>query len=56
MIDTDGPYLLILILQGIYKGGIATEVLASFDACKAVLAQLDSVSGVRGYCVAATVR
>lgn len=57
MIDTDGPYLLVLIYQwGFRSGGISTEILASFEACRAVLTQLEIVDHVKGFCVAAAIK
>lgn len=54
MIDTLGPYLLILILMPTMRSGsgIAIQEMDNFDSCKAAITQLESVRDIRGYCIA----
>jgi hypothetical protein len=54
MIDTLGPFLLILILQG--PAGLAIQEMPNFESCRAALVQLEVVRELRGYCIAQTVR
>ena len=55
MIETDGAYLLVLILDGFKEGGLTSQIIESFAACKAILTHLEPVRTLTGYCVAATV-
>ena len=52
MIDTFGPYLLILIFNGHQKGGITVQEMTSWESCQAAITQLEPVRNVIGYCIA----
>jgi hypothetical protein len=58
MIDTLGPYLLILVLQQLrgYSTGLAIQEMPNFESCRTALVQLEVVRELRGYCIAQTVR
>jgi hypothetical protein len=49
MIDTLGPYLLVLIFGG---HSIAIQEMTSWESCKAALTQLEPVRQIHGYCIA----
>lgn len=52
MINTAGPYLLILVLSGYNQGGLAIQELDDFDTCNAALTQLEPAREIYGYCIA----
>jgi hypothetical protein len=57
MIDTLGPYLLILILgMRIDATAVAIHEMSSFESCRAALVQLEAVRELRGYCIAKELR
>jgi hypothetical protein len=59
MINTLGPYLLILILQQHQSpghAGLAIQEMPNFESCRAALVQLEVARELRGYCIAQTVR
>jgi hypothetical protein len=56
MIDTLGPYLLILTFTIGQGGGLAIHEMSSFESCQAALVQLEAVRQLRGYCIAKELR
>lgn len=56
MIDTLGPYLLILTLRIGQGAGLAIHEMSSFESCQAALVQLEAVRELRGYCIAKELR
>lgn len=54
MIDTAGVYILILITLGRWEepSGVATQEMASFEACKAAQVQLEPIVRLDTYCIA----
>jgi len=57
MMNTAGAYLLILIFTGAgLPGGIATTDAESFEACKAMITQIQPIRGIEAYCVAKTLQ
>jgi hypothetical protein len=52
MIDTLGPFLLILLTRGNGSAGIAIQEMPSFAACQAAIVQLQPVRSITGYCIA----
>lgn len=58
MINTVGPYILVLILYGYgyNAGGLAMHEFPNFESCKAALTQLEANRHLSGYCIAKDVK
>lgn len=56
MIDTLGPYLLILMFNSPTRGGLAIQQMPNFESCQAALVQLQPVRTLNGYCIAQTLQ
>jgi hypothetical protein len=58
MIDTLGPYLLILIFSSSMsaKGGLAIQEMDDEASCRAALVQLQPSRELSGYCIAKNVK
>ncbi len=58
MIDTLGPYLLILIFSSNMssRGGLAIQEMDNEAACRAALVQLEPARELNGYCIAKNVK
>jgi len=52
MIETLGPYLLILIFSGPVGGGITVYEMSSWESCQAAITQLEPIRSISGYCIA----
>ena len=56
MIDTLGPYLLILVFNGYKGGGLAVQEMTSWESCQAAITQLEPIRRIEGYCIAKTLK
>lgn len=52
MINTLGPFLLILYVNGARETAIAVQEMPSQAACQAAIIQLEPVRSLQAYCIA----